>query len=90
MSKTQDIPQIYKIPDIEAPWIRAGEAIIYKDMEWFPMDDTEILLDKEVFKLGEYRSVDFFVAKKDVEPYQRLYTKFDRNRYRYYQLKQQK
>lgn len=86
-SRPDYIPQIYKAPEVEAQWIRSGEPLIYKDQEWIPADDTENLMDSEVYKLGEYRDVLFFAAKEDVEPYQRLYTKFDRNRYRYFLLK---
>ena len=86
-SRPDYIPQIYKAPDIEAPWIRNGEPLVYKDQEWYPADDTENLIDTEVYKLGEYQEVLFFAAVEDVEPYQRLYTKFGRNRYRYYQPK---
>ena len=86
-SRSEYLPQIYKAPDVEAQWIRGGEPLMYKDQEWIPADDTENLTDTEVYKLGEYRDVLFFAAKQDVEPYQRLYTKFGRNRYRYFVLK---
>ncbi len=78
------LPQIYKAPDTEAPWIRSGEPLVYQDRKWMAADDTESLTDMEVLKVGEYQDVEFFAAKEDVEPYQRLYTKFGRNRYRYF------
>lgn len=86
-SKSVDVPQIYKTPAQEAQWIRNGEPLIYQDQQWYPADATENLIDTEVIKLGEYQDVPFFVSKEDVEPYGRLYTKFSRNRYRYYKMK---
>lgn len=88
LSRPDDIPQMYAVPDQEAAWILAGEPIVFQDKSWFPADATEAFLDKEMRKLGQYKGVDFFVSREDVEPYERLFTKFDRNRYRYYQLRQ--
>ncbi|PIW60519.1 MAG: hypothetical protein COW13_03740 [Candidatus Omnitrophica bacterium CG12_big_fil_rev_8_21_14_0_65_50_5] len=86
-SKSVDVPQIYKTPAEEAQWIRKGEPLIYQDHKWYPSDATENFMDTEVIKLGEYQDAAFFASKEDVEPYDRLYTKFSRNRYRYYKLK---
>ncbi len=77
--------EVFNTPAVEADWIRNGEPIEYNNKLWDPKDNVENLLDAEVFLMGEYRGVQFFVEKTDVKPYDRLYTKFDRNRYRYFE-----
>ncbi len=77
---------IYPTPTQEADWIRNGEPIQFDGKLWYPQDGVENLLDSEVFLLGEYRGVQFFVEKIDVKPYDRLYTKFSLNRFRYFQV----
>ncbi len=77
--------QSYPAPLIEAGWIRNGEPIIYEGKEWYPARDVENLLDNEVFQIGEYRGVQIFVDKIDIKPYERLYTKFAKGKYRYFQ-----
>jgi len=49
------------------------------------MDNIEILLDKEMIILEEYRGIQFFVDRTDVRPLNRLYTKFSENKFRTYQ-----
>lgn len=71
----------------EAEWIRNGDPIEYDGKLWYPQDETENLIDSEVYLLGEYRGVQFFIEKIDVKPYDRIYTKFSRNRFRYFQQK---
>ncbi len=78
---------LYPVADVEANWIRNGEPIEYDGKLWYPQDDTENLMDAEVYLLGEYKGVEFFIDKKDVKPYNRLYTKFARNKYRYFEAK---
>ena len=77
--------QSYASPVIEAGWIRNGEPIEYGGSRWFPVDDTETLLDAEVYQVGEYKGVQIFVDKVDIKPYKRLYTKFAKNKFRYYE-----
>lgn len=72
----------FKIPDEEADWIRNGEPLVMEEENWFPQDMFDILLDSEVYRVGEYRGVEVFAEKADVRPYQRLYTKFGKNRFR--------
>jgi hypothetical protein len=79
--------QSYPYSSVEAQWIREGEPIIYGGKRWYPQDDVEVLTDPEMSLIGEYRGVQIFVAKSDVKPFKRLYTKFDFNKYRYYQIK---
>lgn len=77
----------YPFPAREAQFILNGEPIEFEGEFWFPADDTESLLDSEIFLLGEYRGVQFFIEKTDVRPYKRLYTKFGRNKYRYFETR---
>lgn len=79
--------QTFPIYSSEPEWIRNGEPIEYEGMEWFAVDDVETLLDSEMLLLGEYRGVQFFVEKVDVRPFNRLYTKFARNKFRFYERK---
>ena len=77
--------QSYPSPVIEAAWVRNGEPIDYDGHKWFPVDDTENLLDTEVYQIGEYKNVQIFVDKVDTKPYNRIYTKFAKNKFRYYE-----
>ena len=77
--------QSYPYPAIEAGWIRDGEPIEYDGSRWYPVNDYEVLKDPEVFQIGEYKGVQIFVEKIAVKPYERLYTKFDKNKFRYFE-----
>ena len=77
--------QTYPVPAIEAVWIRDGDPIEYDGDRWYPVNDYEILQDSEVFRIGEYKGVQIFVEKIAVKPYERLYTKFDKNKFRYFE-----
>ncbi len=76
---------LYAVPREEAAWIRDGEPIEFEDQLWYPQDGFDILTDSELIKVGRYRGVEFFVSKADVRPFYRLYTKFDRNKFRYFE-----
>jgi hypothetical protein len=76
--------QSYPFLAVEPKWIRDGEAVFYDGRRWYPQDDVEVFVDSEMLLIGDYRGVQVFVAKTDVKPYDRLYTKFDVNKYRYY------
>ncbi|MDO8580060.1 MAG: hypothetical protein Q7S13_01100 [Candidatus Omnitrophota bacterium] len=78
--------QSFDAPVVEAKWIRNGEPIEFEVEFWSPADGIENLLDSEVYLVGEYRGAQFFVDKQDVRPYNRLYTKFERNKFRYFLL----
>ncbi len=78
---------IYKPPAQEADWIRLGEPLEFEGKLWFPIDRIEILLDSEVYLMGEFRDVQFFVDKVDVKPYDHLFTKFGPNHFRYFELR---
>jgi len=82
--------QSYAFPTVEAKWIRDGEAIFYDGKRWYPQDDIEVMQDSEVSLIGDYRAVQIFTAKTDVKPYDRLYTKFAFNKYRYYIVQKSK
>jgi len=73
---------VYATPAQEADWIRNGDPIEYEDELWYPRDRIELLLDSEVVLLGIYKEVQFFVEARDVRPYNRLYTKFGKNKFR--------
>ena len=77
--------QVYPTPKIEAEWIRSGQPIDFEDELWFPMDDVETLRDTEVTLVGKFQDVQIFIEKTDVRPFDRLYTKFDVNKYRFYE-----
>ncbi len=76
--------QSYAAPTIEAGWIRNGEPILYEGQKWYAMRDVENMMDIEVYQIGEYKGVQIFVDKLDVKPYQRIYTKFAKNKFRYF------
>ncbi|MDE2028654.1 MAG: hypothetical protein KGK03_04835 [Candidatus Omnitrophica bacterium] len=77
--------QSYPSPLIEAEWIRNGEPIQFEGDKWYPVNDYEVFSDPEVYQVGEYRDVQIFVAKIDTKPYKRIYTKFDKNKFRYWE-----
>lgn len=79
---------IYAVPRQEAEWIRNGEPIEFEGARWYPQDSFDILLDSEVIKAGEYNGVEFFTDRADVRPFNRLYTKFSRNKFRFFVKKQ--
>lgn len=76
----------YAVPEIEAEWIRNGEPIDFDGQLWYPQDRYDILLDSEVFYKGEFRGVAFFVEKIDARPYEKVFTKFGRNKFRVFRL----
>ncbi len=79
--------QSYPAPSIEAGWIRNGEPIEYDGQKWYPVNDYEVMKDSEVYQITEYKEVQVFVEKIATKPYERLYTKFAKNQFRYYELK---
>ena len=80
--------QSYPAPVIEAGWIRDGEPIEYDGNKWYPVNDYEVLQDSEVFQIAEYKGVQVFVEKIDTKPYERIYTKFDKNKFRYFERRE--
>ena len=75
----------FPAPTIEATWIRNGEPILYDNQEWVPVDDIENMADAELYQISEYKGVQIFVDKIDVKPYDRLYTKFSKGKFRYFE-----
>ena len=73
--------------NIEPAWIREGQPIEFEGENWFPLDTIDNLLDSEVYIVGRFQEVEFFVDRADVRPFNRLYTKFGRNKYRAFQKK---
>ena len=79
--------QSYVAPTIEVGWIRDGQPIEYANQRWYPVNDVETLLDSEVYQVGEYKGVQVFIDKVDTKPYHRLYTKFAKNKFRYFETR---
>ncbi|MBP9854426.1 MAG: hypothetical protein KBD53_06135 [Candidatus Omnitrophica bacterium] len=77
------------VANMEAEWIRNGEPIVFENESWYPVDGIESLIDTEVMPVVEYKGVTVFIDKVDVRPYNRLYTKFGINKYRYFKTKQE-
>ena len=77
--------QSYPAPAIESEWIRNGEPIEYDGSKWYPVNDYEVLQDSEVYQIMEYKGVQVFVEKIATKPYDRIYTKFDKNKFRYFE-----
>jgi len=80
--------ELYPAPVTEAQWIVNGQPLEYEKTLWYPADIVENLLDDEVYLLGEYRGVQIFAEKTDVRPYERIYTKFGKHKYRAFEKKQ--
>ena len=78
---------VYRVPAVEAEWITAGQPLEFEGELWQPQDAFDILLDSEVSLLGEHQGVQVFIDRIDVRPYNTLYTKFDRNRFRLFKKK---
>lgn len=85
LSHPTHAPQVYSFPETEPEWIRSGEPLTFEGESWYPQDNIALLLDSEVIRLGTYKDVEFFVEKTDVRPYNRLYTKFDKNKFRLFE-----
>ena len=81
--------QSYPAPAIEAAWIRDGEPIEFEGNKWYPVNDFEVLDDSEVYQIGAYKGVQVFVAKIATRPYERIYTKFEKNKFRYFERRDQ-
>lgn len=75
----------FPLTAMEAEWIRNGEPIEFEEELWYPADNVESFLDSEMNLVGEYQGVQFFIDKVDVRPYDRLYTKFSRNKFRFFE-----
>jgi len=75
----------YALSSIEAEWIRNGEPIKFESELWYPADGIEGFLDSEMRLMGTHQGVEFFIDKVDVRPLNRLYTKFGKNKFRYYE-----
>ncbi len=69
----------------EASWIRNGEPIEFEGQLWYPSDNVENLLQKEMLPMGTYKGVQFFTERKDIRPFRYLYTKFGENQFRTYE-----
>jgi hypothetical protein len=77
--------QNYTLDSIEAEWIRNGEPIEFEGELWYPADGVEGFLDFEMRLMGKHKGVEFFIDKVDVRPFSRLYTKFGKNKFRFFE-----
>lgn len=75
---------------VEPDWIRNGEPVEFEGELWYPADSIENLLNSEVYQVGEYRGIQIFVDYTDVKPYDRLYTKFSKNKFRFFERRHKK
>ena len=79
--------QSYPAPVIEPEWIRNGQPIEFESYKWTPVNDFEVLQDSDVYQVAEYKGVQVFVEKIETKPYNRIYTKFAKSKFRYYEHK---
>ncbi len=75
----------YSLSSVEAEWIRNGEPIEFENEPWYPADGVEGFLDSEMRFMGTHQGIEFFTDKVDVRPFGRLYTKFGKNRFRFFE-----
>lgn len=87
LSRMPRAVQIYSFPDIEPEWIRNGQPLEFEGELWYPQDDIALLTDPEVMRVGFYKDVEVFIAKTDIRPYNWLYTKFGKNKFRIFEKK---
>jgi hypothetical protein len=72
----------------EPDWIRNAEPIQFEGENWYPTDEVESLLENEIYQAGVYRGVIFYLDRTDVKPFDRLYTRFLKNRFRAYEKRE--
>jgi len=75
----------FTLNSTEAKWIRDGSPIEFEGELWYPADGVESFLDFEMLLMGEHQGVQFFVDKVDVRPFERVYTKFAKNKFRFFE-----
>ena len=66
----------------EPDWIKNGEPLVYENQNWYPTEDVENLKDDEVECIAEYKKIPFYAEKIQIKPFNRLYTRFGKNKYR--------
>lgn len=72
----------------EPTWVRNGEPIQFEGENWYPTREIERFMDNEVYQIGVYREVVFFLDRVDVKPFERLYTRFAKGRYRAFERRE--
>ena len=87
-SKAQNQPASVRFAFAEAAWIQNGKPASFENELWYPQDDVENLLDSEVYVIGQYEGIRLYAEYSDVQPYNRIYTRFAKNRYRLFEKKQ--
>ncbi|MEW6008659.1 MAG: hypothetical protein AB1629_03400 [Candidatus Omnitrophota bacterium] len=66
----------------EAEWIKDGKPLIYDNKSWYATEFIENHLDNEMEYVGEFQNAPFYVERRQIKPYNRIYTKFDYHKYR--------
>lgn len=69
----------------EPAWIVEGHPVEFEGEQWFPQDGVDTFLDSEIRQVTTHKNIPVYVDKVDIRPYDRLYTKFDKYRYRYFE-----
>jgi len=80
--------EIYPSSNREPNWLRNGGPIEFEGYKWYPVNDYEVLDDEEVLQVAKYKGMQVFVAKISTRPYDRIYTKFGKNKFRYFQRRE--
>ncbi|MBM3248352.1 MAG: hypothetical protein FJZ10_02880 [Candidatus Omnitrophica bacterium] len=70
---------------IESQWIRNGEPIIFEEEAWYPKDVIENLKDGEMLLIFTYNGERVYIEKREIRPYNRLYTKFGKYQFRVFE-----
>ena len=82
---TGNVHHSYSQGSVEAQWIRNGNPISFEDDLWYPADGVESFKSSEMLLMGDQHGTQFFVDKVDVRPFNRLYTRFDKNKFRFFE-----
>lgn len=66
----------------EAGWVKEGKPIIFGSSSWYPTEYIENHLDAEMEYVDQFQNVPFYVERRQIKPFDRIYTKFDYHKYR--------
>lgn len=66
----------------EAGWIKEGKPIIFEARSWYPTEYIENHIDSEMDYVDQFQNVPFYVERRQIKPFDRIYTKFDYHKYR--------
>ncbi len=66
----------------EAGWVKEGKPIIFESRSWYPTEYIENHVDSEMDYVDQFQNVPFYVERRQIKPFDRIYTKFDYHKYR--------